>query len=58
MLTGNWYSVPSLYTTLKNLENIENYIRTCDGGLLPIISAIQQEPVRYRVIQLQLEPVK
>ena len=61
MLTGCWYSVLSLYKTLKNLENIENYIRTCDvggGGRHPIISAIQQDPVKYGVIQLQLEPVK
>ena len=32
MLTGCWYSVLSLYMTLKNLENVENYIRTCGGG--------------------------
>ena len=33
MLTGCWYSVLSLYKTLKNLENVENYIRTCGGGV-------------------------
>ena len=53
MLTGCWYSVLSLYKTLKNLENIENYIRTCWGG-----AGILQDPVKYGVIQLQLEPVK
>ena len=59
MLTGCWYSVLSLYKTLKNLENVENYIRTCGGrGRHPIISAIQQDPVKYGVIQLQLEPVE
>ena len=56
MLTGCWYSVLSLYKTLKDLENIENYIR--GQGRHPTISATQQDPVKYGVIQLQLEPVK
>ena len=51
--------VLSLYKTMKNLENIEKYIRTCGGrGRHPIISAILKDPVKYGVIQLQLEPVK
>ena len=38
------------------MENIENYIRTCGGrGRHPIISVIQQDPVKYGVIQLHSE---
>ena len=48
MLTGCWYFVLSLYKTLKNLENIENYIRMC-GGWAGILLFLLSSKIRLNM---------